>query len=158
MTIESNPAEEAARAASFLQGLAGAFALSAETEVDIDGEDIEVRLVGEDLGLLIGPRGQTLTAIQDLTRTVANRSGISRTTTLRIDIGGYRARRREALTPVHRQVGRRRARTGLRGVGAHERADRKVVHDAVRDDRRCEHLQRGRRAPTLRRLRPSDDS
>ena len=159
VTIESNPAEEAARAASFLLGLAGAFALSAETEVDIDGEDIEVRLVGEDLGLLIGPRGQTLTAIQDLTRTVANRSGISRTTTLRIDIGGYRARRREALTRFTEQVAADVLRTGTaKALEPMSAADRKVVHDTAGTIDGVSTFSEGEEPRRFVVLRPSDAS
>ena len=52
-----------------------------------------------DLGMMIGPRGQTLLAIQDLTRLAAQRN--EHATRLRIDIGGYeRARRYSAVLTV----------------------------------------------------------
>ena len=60
---------------------------------------------GDDLGLLIGPKGHTLTAVQELSRTVVQRqaTGIHHGR-VRIDVGGYRQRRREALERFTQQV------------------------------------------------------
>ena len=42
---------------------------------EVDDETVEVRVDGDDLGLLIGPKGQTLQAVQELARTVVQRQG-----------------------------------------------------------------------------------
>jgi spoIIIJ-associated protein len=120
-------------AATFLLGLAEAFGVNASTEVEMVADnEVEVRLNGGDLGLLIGPRGQTLQAVQDLTRLAVQRRDDDRTARLRIDIAGYRERRREALSRFTEQV-------VAQVVSSHEpralepmsAADRKVVHDTV---------------------------
>ncbi len=65
----------------FLRGLVDAYGLTGEIEQEqIDEDTIELQVVGEDLGLLIGPKGQTLMAIQDLSRTVVQRQAAGPTT------------------------------------------------------------------------------
>lgn len=87
MNAEStvDPAEVGAAAAAFVTGLAQAFGSPAEAEVVAEGTELEVRLSGEGLGLLIGPGGRTLTAIQDLARVAAQRRLGDHDTRLKID-------------------------------------------------------------------------
>ena len=74
---------------------------------------------GSDLGLLIGPKGSTLLAIQDLTRTavVHHQTGAGNGR-IHVDVGGYRQKRAEALAPLrpaggdHRQAERYPHRPG----------------------------------------------
>ncbi|MBA2439016.1 MAG: Jag N-terminal domain-containing protein, partial [Acidimicrobiia bacterium] len=90
-------AEIGEQARVFLDGLAEVFDVDAEAEVELlDDITVEARLTGDDLGLLIGPKGQTLAAVQDLTR-AAVQHGPRRGARLRVDVGGYQQRRREAL-------------------------------------------------------------
>src|SRR5262249_48460788 len=85
-------------AAAFLEGLVDALGEKATvTVVPLADDEAEVQVNGGDLGVLIGPRGQTLIAVQDLTRLAAQRRMADRHGRLRIDIGGYRERRRDAL-------------------------------------------------------------
>jgi spoIIIJ-associated protein len=81
----------------FVQGLVDAFGVTGTASVRRDGDDIEVVVEGTDLGLLVGPRGATLQAIQELTRVASQRRLGDHETRLRVDIAGYRERRREAL-------------------------------------------------------------
>jgi spoIIIJ-associated protein len=112
--------------------LAKALGAEATTEVTIEDENIEVRLNGGDLGLLVGPRGSTLQAVQDITRVVSQRRTGDQQTRLRIDIGGYRAKRREALGRFVTQVADEVVSTGTpRILEAMASADRKIVHDAL---------------------------
>src|SRR5204863_447379 len=62
-----------------------------------DEETVEVTVEGDELGLLIGPKGATLSALQDLARTVVQRKTGARSGRLLIDVSGYRQRRKEAL-------------------------------------------------------------
>jgi spoIIIJ-associated protein len=124
---------EAAR--EFLAGVVARFGTTATIEVrPIDEETVEVALEGDDLGLLIGPKGATLTALQDLARTVVQRKTGARSGRLLIDVSGYRARRRDALERFTRQVADEVKASGVRRVlepmGA---PDRKVVHDTAND-------------------------
>jgi spoIIIJ-associated protein len=129
---ESHAAEQAEAATSYLLGLASAFGLSATADVVRDEDDVEVRLHGDDLGLLIGPRGQTLQAVQDLTRIAVQRRDDDRRTRLRIDIAGYREKRREALARFTEQVVKQVVASGeARALEPMSSPDRKVVHDTA---------------------------
>ena len=120
----------------FVEGLVESFGLEGEAEiVDVDDDTSEVRLHGDDLGLLIGPKGQTLQAVQSLSRTVVQRRSEGRPEgRVFVDIGGYRQHRREALgkfvTGLAEEVRDSGAEKALEPMGA---ADRKVVHDTVND-------------------------
>lgn len=119
-------------ASSFVEGLVGAFGAEGATNVeDIDDETLEVRVQGDDLGLLIGPRGATLQAVQELTRTVVHRN-LGGGARVRVDIGGYHERRRAALERFTRDVAGRVLSSGTAAaLEPMNAADRKVVHDTA---------------------------
>ena len=123
---------QAANVRSFLEGLVDAFDAKAEVIVAaVDDDTLEAKVNGADLGLLIGPKGQTLQAVQELARAVLSKAGPG-SARLRVDVGGYRERRREALerfsTQIAEQVLGSGTATSLEPMGA---ADRKVVHDTI---------------------------
>jgi spoIIIJ-associated protein len=117
---------------SFLEGVVDAFGLVATVTVqEIDEGILEASIDGEELGLLVGPKGQTVDALQDLARSAVPHDGGTR---LRVDVAGYRERRREALsrfaTGIAEGVLSSGEPTSLEPMSA---ADRKVVHDTVND-------------------------
>lgn len=118
----------------FLDGLLDAFGLDGEIDrVEVEEDTVEVRITGEDLGLLIGPKGATLTALQELARTVVQRrtDGPVRGR-VRLDVAGYRQKRREALERFARQVAAQVLESGVQKVlEPMGPADRKVVHDTI---------------------------
>lgn len=123
-------------AVGFVEGLLAAFGAPADIEVST-GEDgaIEIEVTGADLGLLVGPRGATLAAIQELTRTAVAQQHSGRLEgRLRVDIAGYRARRKEALQRFAVDQANRVVETG-RAIALEPMSppDRKTVHDAVGD-------------------------
>ncbi|MDQ3354270.1 MAG: Jag N-terminal domain-containing protein [Actinomycetota bacterium] len=126
------PEEQGEDARIFLDGLAEVFGLVGVAEVSyLDDDQIEARLIGEDLGLLIGPKGQTLAAVQDLTRAVVQR-GPRRGARLRVDVGGYQERRRAALVRFARQIAEQVQETGVAvSMEPMPAFDRKMVHDTV---------------------------
>src|SRR5438270_8646564 len=70
MSEEPTLAEEGRAAVSFLEGLLSAFGRPGNVHAtELDEDTVEVAVDGDDLGVLIGPKGQTLSAIQELTRT-----------------------------------------------------------------------------------------
>lgn len=124
-------------AVDFVRGLVDAFGVEATVEsvTDADDDAVEVQVEGADLGLLVGPRGNTLAAIAELTRTaVAQQHGGRLEGRLRVDIAGYRARRKEALVRFVHQVADKVKDTGA-PVALEPMAppDRKIVHDAVNE-------------------------
>lgn len=125
--------DEAAVAEEFLAGLMDAFGATYEVgHRDLGDGLIEVGVTGRDLGLLIGPRGQTLLAVQELTRTVIQRQSRGRAGRVVIDISGYRQARREALARFATEVAQQVTASGVpRVLEPMPAADRKVVHDTV---------------------------
>lgn len=131
---EVSVAEQAEVVADFLDGLLDAFGVEGELEqVQIDDDTIEIRVTGRDLGLLIGPKGATLQAVQELGRSVAQRRLPGpHQGRVRVDIGGYRQRRAEALERFTRDVAAAVLADGARKVlEPMSAADRKVVHDVA---------------------------
>jgi spoIIIJ-associated protein len=127
--------EQGEVAKDFLGGLVTEMDLSAEIEVLRPDEDtVELNLNGQDLGLLIGPKGATLLALQDLTRTVVQRRTSAVNGRLTLDVSGYRKKRREALERFTRQLAEEVKTSGTRrALEPMSAADRKIVHDAVNE-------------------------
>jgi spoIIIJ-associated protein len=137
MTSEDVTVEEQADIiAEFLGGLVEAYGLEGEVSNErIDDDTIEVQVDGDDLGLLIGPKGQTLAAIQELSRTVVQRRATgTHHGRVRLDVSGYRQRRREALARFATQVAEDVLASGVqKALEPMNAADRKVVHDTVNE-------------------------
>ena len=126
------PQQVADEATNFISGLVGAFGLTGTTSAVVEDDDIEVKVDGADLGLLVGPRGSTLQAVQEIVRVVAQRRLGDHDTHLRVDVGGYRERRREALSRFAQQVAEQVVADGTaRSLEPMSSADRKVVHDVL---------------------------
>ena len=126
------PEEVGDAAVAFMSGLAEAFGAEATTNVEIDGTDLEVKVTGSDLGLMVGPGGRTLIAVQDLVRVASQRRLGDHDTRLRVDVGSYREKRREALTKFTHTVAAQVLESGrAKALEPMASADRKVVHDTV---------------------------
>jgi spoIIIJ-associated protein len=131
----SEPAGDAGEVGEeFLSGLISAFGVQGTVSRNLldDGDTLELAVEGEDVGMLIGPRGATLSAIQELTRTVAQRKAGEGQPRIVVDVAGYRKDRREALERFTRDVAAQVVATGVvRVLEPMPPADRKVVHDTV---------------------------
>ena len=125
--------EQAAAAREFLEGLLEEYGYEAEVETRMLDEDtIEVAANGNELGLLVGPRGATLAALQDVVRTVVQHRFPTRTDRIVVDVGGYRQRRVAALQRFTQQIAEEVRESGTeRALEPMSPADRKVVHDTV---------------------------
>lgn len=88
--------EEAEAAADLLEGLLDAMDLPGDLRISLQEAHAEVEIVGLSEGVLIGRRGQTLDAVQELVRTAMQRRFERRSRVL-VDVDGYRARRLEKL-------------------------------------------------------------
>lgn len=129
-TVNATQVGEEAR--RFVEELVHRFGLQGDVTLVEDGDDLEVHVAGDDLGLLVGPRGTTLQALQDLTRVASQRRLGDHDTRLRVDVGGYRSRRREALGAFALKVAADVRESGSPvALEAMNSADRKVVHDAL---------------------------
>jgi spoIIIJ-associated protein len=120
----------------FLSGLVEAFGLEGTIEVEsVDEDTNEIRVQGSDLGLLVGPKGNTLAAVQELSRTVVHRRVPGHAAgRIRLDVGGYRQRRREALERFTQSIAEEVRTSGVqKALEPMSPADRKVVHDTVNE-------------------------
>src|SRR5919204_3490548 len=97
--------EQIERAVDFTKGLVGAFGAKAEVSSHFEDEDtVLLDVTGNNLGLLVGPRGATLAAIEELVRTVVQRQTGGHGVRVHVDVAGYRAKRREALAEFAHQL------------------------------------------------------
>ena len=122
---------------TFLTDLLAAFGRPDATVTVAVGEDeaLEAAVEGSELGLLVGQKGVTLTAVQELVRSMVQRRFVGQLhARVRVDVAGYRARRKEALarfaTTIAESVKESGVAKALDPMGS---ADRKVVHDTVNE-------------------------
>jgi spoIIIJ-associated protein len=133
MVSEVNLDEQEAVAVDFVQGLLDALGVAGAVRTGRTEEDgIEIDIDGDGLGLLVGPKGATLAALEELTRAAVQHAADGQRARLHVDVGGYRHRRREALAEFTRKVASEVDASGdARALEPMTAADRKVVHDTV---------------------------
>lgn len=123
--------EEGDVAADYLEGLLDIADLDGDIDLDVEADRAVVAVVGEELDPLVGAKGKVLEALQELTR-LAVQTQTGERTRLLLDVGGFRAARREELTKVGNEAAARARAEGKRVVLEPMSAfERKVVHDAV---------------------------
>jgi spoIIIJ-associated protein len=82
---------------------------------------------------MVGPKGRTLEAIQELARVAAQRTAPS-SVRIKVDVGGYRQRRQAALTAFALEAAEDALGDGReRSLEPMSSADRKIIHDALSD-------------------------
>ena len=126
--------EQADLAESFVRGIAEVLDITLDfTRHDVKDGVMRIEAHGDDIGILIGKRGTTAKAIDDLVRTVLQRSGgTTRVGKIRVDIGGVTARRSAALSDFARNVASEVLESGQEiRIEPMSRMDRKVVHGVV---------------------------
>ncbi len=133
--IEEIPIGEQADAADeFVRGLLDAASIPAQVSVRIEEDAVLVDVEGDDLGVLVGPKGVTLRAIEDLVRTIVQRRTDGHGARIHVDVGGYQAKRRSALEKFSRDLAGRVLESGNEvALEPMPPADRKVVHDTVNE-------------------------
>lgn len=134
---EEEIAEIKAEAEMFLSGVFKAMELEVELKIEYTAEDgsLEVEFIGQDMGILIGKRGQTLDSLQYLTNRVANKmqDGYVR---VKLDTEDYRRRRKETLENLAKNIASKVKRTrrtvALEPMNPYER---RIIHSALQGDR-----------------------
>lgn len=133
-TAPAEDDEAAKRIVTFLTGLMEQLDVAATPVVQTNGKGVySVELVGEELGALIGRRGETLDAIQQLTSYSVNRD-LSGRVKIHLDAEGYRAKREESLQRLAQKTAAKaikyRRNMMLEAMNAYERH---VIHAALQD-------------------------
>jgi spoIIIJ-associated protein len=124
--------EQASEATRFTDELVRAFGLDASVAAEVVDDDIELRVEGTSLGVLVGPKGATLHALEELVRAVVQHAAGGQSARLHLDVAGYRQRRREALAAFAQQVANDVITSGAeKALEPMTPPDRKVVHDTI---------------------------
>jgi spoIIIJ-associated protein len=127
------PDDPVARVEGVLAQVVGALDLEAEVSVEETDEEIRARVDGEDMGVLIGRRGQTIDAVQLICYRIAFRGRGDRKR-VSVDASGYRERRRETIERQADRAADRALETGKEiEIEPMSSSERKVVHDRLKD-------------------------
>jgi len=124
------------RVEDFLDGVFAAMNMQVEIKFDFsDPECVDIDLLGDNMGVLIGKRGQTLDSLQYLTSLVVNK-GKNKYVRIKLDTEDYRKRRKETLENLAKnlayKVKRSRRSVSLEPMNPYER---RIIHSALQNDR-----------------------
>ena len=130
---DETASDEAAAAREFVERIAAAIGANVTVSAAERDDVVTITCFGADLGLLIGKHGQTIDAIQYLANAIVRTEG--GTHEVVVDAAGYRARRRATLEAVANRAARRAAASG-KGIELDPMTsiERKIVHEALKDD------------------------
>jgi spoIIIJ-associated protein len=136
---ESEPAREARDIVERIAaGIGAAVSVSAREHED----GVLVSCSGEDVALFIGKHGQTIDAIQYLANAIARAQGGRHAVV--VDAAGYRARRTATLENIARRTAQQASATGRKvSLEAMTPVERKIVHEALKDDPEVETASEG---------------
>lgn len=132
-------------AESFLKKVCLHMGINAELEVRCDAEEnrIDINIVGKEMGLLIGKRGQTLDSLQYLTSLVVNKES-NTYCKVKLDTENYRARRKETLENLARNIASKVKKTKrsveLEPMNPYER---RIIHSTLQNDKMVETYSQG---------------
>ena len=132
--------ETAERAEKFLMDVLEAMDLKATVSMEENKEErtLDIDLAGDDMGVLIGKRGQTLDSLQYLVSLVVNK-GEDDYIRVKVDTENYRQRRKDTLDNLAKNIASKVRRTGkpvtLEPMNPYER---RVIHSALQNDRYVE--------------------
>lgn len=125
------------KATGFLKQVFDAMSLPVEIEISYNDEEKEmsINLSGEDMGILIGKRGQTLDSLQYLVGMVVNK-GSEGYIRVKLDTENYRSRRKETLETLAKNIAYKVKRTkrsvSLEPMNPYER---RIIHAALQNDK-----------------------
>lgn len=127
-------------AKNFLNKVFKAMGIEATVEVnyDKDAESVDINIIGEDMGVLIGKRGQTLDSLQYLTSLVINKENEGYLK-VKLDTENYRERRKDTLENLAKNIASKVKRThknvALEPMNPYER---RIIHSALQNDKYVE--------------------
>jgi spoIIIJ-associated protein len=118
-------------AADYLERLLDIIDYDGDIDLDVENDRAVVAIVGDGLQALVGPQGQTLDALQELTRlAVQQRTGVR--SRLMLDVSGHRQARREALGALAKRTADEVVSSGTSfRLDPMNPFERKIIHDAV---------------------------
>ena len=135
IVVSEAPADIEAIIVEFLSKVFDAMNLTVKINVNITEESVDVDLIGDDMGVLIGKRGQTLDSLQYLVSLVVNKKS-DKYLRVKLDTENYRERRKETLENLAKNIAFKVKRTkrpvSLEPMNPYER---RVIHSALQNDK-----------------------
>ena len=136
---KSASVEEIAR--TFLSDVLGAMNVANKLDIVVkdenDGKEININILGDDMGILIGKRGQTLDSLQYLVSLVVNKES-DEFYRVKVDTENYRERRKATLENLAKNIAMKVKRTkrpvSLEPMNPYER---RIIHSALQNDKFC---------------------
>ena len=129
-----DPSEAIAKAEGFLRDVYQAMGMDVDLVSTYDGEVLNVQMNGDDMGILIGKRGQTLDSLQYLVSLVVNK-GSSTYVRVKLDTENYRERRKATLENLAKNISvkvkKSRQSVYLEPMNPYER---RIIHSALQGD------------------------
>ncbi|UBU13456.1 Jag family protein [Nonomuraea gerenzanensis] len=123
--------QEGEIAADYVEGLLDIADIDGDIDMDVEGDRALVSVVGLKGTELVGPAGEVLEALQELTRLAVHRQTGERSR-LMLDVAGYRERRRAELTKLGTEIASQvKERGESKALQPMTPFERKIVHDAV---------------------------
>lgn len=122
-------------AVTFLQEMFQAMGIQVSIETQLKDKQLSIELSGEEMGVLIGKRGQTLDSLQYLVSLVVNK-GSSPYVSILLDTENYRQRRKETLESLAYNLAKKVKQTKknvvLEPMNPYER---RIIHSSLQNDR-----------------------
>jgi len=122
------------KAVDFLSGLFDVWGLNVKISTELDGDVLKVELEGDDMGVVIGKRGETLDALQHLTSLNVN-TGDGDFVKVSLDTEGYREKRVKTLESLAAKLASKVAKTRhnvtLEPMNSYER---RIIHASLQDN------------------------
>ena len=138
----------------FLKGLFAAAGKEIEINITEDDKYITYSVVGDNLGDMIGHRGDCYYAINKLLAAVTGKQEKR----VLLDIGGYREKRAETLTALAKRTADRVAKTGRYArLDPMNPSDRRIIHSALSEDERVVTLSKGEEPRRYVMVFPKDE-
>ena len=133
--VASTPEDIQKVVVEFLDKVFKAMNLTVKINVDVKDDSVDIDLVGDDMGVLIGKRGQTLDSLQYLVSLVVNKKS-DKYLRVKLDTENYRERRKETLENLAKNIAFKVKRTkrpvSFEPMNPYER---RVIHSALQNDR-----------------------
>lgn len=134
ISTSENKGEAAKNSAKYLKAILENMGITnVEIEIKENEDNAEFTLKGDDIGFVIGYRGETLDALQYLASLVANHSG-GKYYRITLDVGNYREKRKDTLQSLGKKMAIKSLRTGrnnyLEPMNPYER---RIIHTAVQE-------------------------
>lgn len=131
VTIKRNYSYEAK---TFLKSLLDDMGINAEIKVKENDDSIKIELIGSNMGILIGYRGETLDSIQYLTSLVINKGHDREYKRVILDIENYRLKREETLRKLAEKMAQRVKTTGkLLKLEPMNPYERRIIHSELQN-------------------------